>query len=66
MDTLTQGEVRVPRETPREALRVVMERLADEVPRAELVALEKVAALLMDTLAKVGAAYARQFRPARR
>ncbi|MCR0985858.1 hypothetical protein NRP21_27785 [Roseomonas pecuniae] len=56
----------MPRETPREALRVVMERLADEVPRAELVALEKVAALLMDTLAKVGAAYARQFRPARR
>jgi hypothetical protein len=59
------GEVRVPRETPQEALRIALERLADLVPRADLASVEKVAVLLLGALQQSGAAYARQFRPMR-
>jgi hypothetical protein len=65
VDTLGPGEVRVPRDTPQEALRVAVERLADVVPRADLAAVEKVAGLLLGALQQSGTAYARQFRPAR-
>jgi hypothetical protein len=65
VDTLALGEVRVPRETPQEALRIAIERLVDVVPRADLAAVEKVAGLLLGALQQSGTAYARQFRPAR-
>jgi hypothetical protein len=64
---LEQGELRHPRSTAAEAIRLAMETLAaEDIPKAELAAMGKVAEMLRQPLEHVTASYVTRFRPRRR
>ena len=63
---LEQGELRHPRITAAEAIRLAMEKLAEEdIPKSELAAMGKVAEMLRQPLEHVTASYVIRFRPRR-
>jgi hypothetical protein len=62
---LERGELRFPRSTPAEAIRLAMDKLAEDIPASELAAIGKVAEMLRQPLEHVTATYVTRFRPSR-
>jgi len=60
---LKQGELRFPRSTAAEAIRLAMDKLAaEDIPASELSAIGKVAEMLRQPLERVTASYVTRFR----
>ena len=59
---LGEGEIRQPRATAAAAVKLGLELLTEHVPKPDLAALEKVAAMHVPTLERTSKAYLQRFR----